>query len=163
MYKIILLSLISLIFISCSNTQGPSVSSKRFQSVSADEVIILQDTKDKNSCSICGMNLRKFYKTNHAADYKTHIKQYCSLHCMVSDLNRGHTLKNPKVVDVNSLKFIDASRAYYVVGSSKPATMSHISKYAFKNEKDAKEFAKLYGGEIKDMYKAIDTAQKDFR
>ncbi len=163
MYKIILLSLISLVFIGCTNSKGPLVSSKRFQSVSADEVIILQNTKDKNSCSICGMNLRKFYKTNHAADYKGHTKQYCSVHCMVSDLNKGHTLKNPKVVDLKSLKFIDASKAYYVVGSSKPATMSHISKYAFKNEKDAKEFVKLYGGEIKDMYGAIDMAQKDFR
>lgn len=143
--------------------KNSSVAAGRYQSVSEDKAIILQDGKDKTSCIKCGMDLPKFYKTNHAATHKNHIRQYCSIHCLVSDLNEGNDLKNPQVVDLRSLKFIDASSAFYVVGSSKPSTMSHISKYAFKNKSDAEAFAKKFGGEITDMYGAIDVAQKDFR
>ncbi len=163
MLKILIITLVSLLFLGCMAGKDPSLSSGRFQSVSANEAIILQEGKDKTSCIKCGMNLPKFYKTNHAATHKGHIRQYCSIHCLVSDLNEGNDLKNPQAVDLKSLKFIDASSAFYVVGSSKPATMSHISKYVFQNRSDAETFAKKFGGEIKDMYGAIDVAQKDFR
>jgi nitrous oxide reductase accessory protein NosL len=163
MKKTVISAIIALVLLGCSNSDGPSVSSKRFQTVDKDQAVILQHGKNSTSCSICGMDLVKFYKTNHAATYEGDTKQYCSIHCMVDDLNKGHTLKNPKVVNLKTLKFTDASKAYYVVGSSQPPTMSRVSKYAFKDKKDAEEFVKLYGGEIKDMYGAIDIAQKDFR
>ncbi|MEA3523517.1 MAG: nitrous oxide reductase accessory protein NosL [Campylobacterota bacterium] len=163
MLKVLLLSLISLLVIGCMAGKDSSVSSGRFQSVSEDKAIILQEGKDKTSCIKCGMDLPKFYKTNHAATHEGHTRQYCSIHCLVADLNEGNTLKNPQAVDLKSLKFIDASSAFYVVGSSKPSTMSHISKYVFKNKSDAEAFVKKFGGEIKDMYGAIDITQKDFR
>jgi nitrous oxide reductase accessory protein NosL len=125
--------------------------------------MILQNNKEKMFCVKCGMKLPKFYKTNHVAEYEGQIRQYCSLHCLVADLNEGNTLKNPKVVDVTSLKFIDASQAFYVVGSKKRGTMSRISKYAFKDESDAQSFQHEFGGDILDMHKAIEATQKDFR
>jgi nitrous oxide reductase accessory protein NosL len=70
---------------------------------------------------------------------------------------------NLKVVDTNSLKFIPADRAYYVVGSSKPATMSKTSKYAFAKKSDAQAFVKKYGGKIMKFYDAYDIAIKDFK
>ena len=105
-----------LLFTGCASN---SASSSMYQSVKAYEATILQTNKDKNFCIKCGMKLPKFYKTNHAAIYNGEMRQYCSLHCLVSDLNTGNSLKNPKVVDLGSLKLISIADAHYVVGSRK--------------------------------------------
>jgi nitrous oxide reductase accessory protein NosL len=134
-----------------------------FQSVPVDKAIIMQKGKDAQSCAICGMNLPKFYKTNHVATTKNGLKQYCSLHCLVHDNEINKTdLSNVKVVDTNTLQFIDAMNAYYVVGSSKPATMSKTSKYAFATKEAAEKFAKANGGKVMKFYDAYDIAIKDF-
>ncbi|MEA2110680.1 MAG: nitrous oxide reductase accessory protein NosL [Campylobacterota bacterium] len=137
--------------------------SSMYQSVQRNDAVILQTNKDKMFCVKCGMKLPKFYKTNHAALHKGEMRQYCSLHCLVADLNDGNDLKNPKVVDVTSLKFIDASQAFYVVGSKKRGTMSRVSKYAFKDQDDAKAFQKEFSGKILDLHQAINKTQRDFR
>lgn len=136
--------------------------SAMFQSVSQKEALLLQEGKEKESCPRCGMNLPKYYKTNHAASLNAKVQQYCSLHCFQEHLYEGVTLKNPQVVDVTSLRFIDATKAYYVVGSNIRGTMSRVSKYAFALEADAKAFQKEHGGEIMDFYKALEVAKKDF-
>jgi len=136
---------------------------ERFQTVSLEKAVLLQVGKEKRSCAICGMHLPTFYKTNHAADTKKGTKQYCSLHCVVSDNEINKTdLKNLRVVDTNSLKMIDALHAFYVVGSAKPATMSRVSKYAFGKKSEADAFAKAFGGEVMKFYDAYDVAKKDF-
>ncbi len=160
MKKLLLLSAVALLlFTGC----GTATKSSMYQSVERSEAVMLQTNKDKMFCIKCGMKLPKFYKTNHAALYKGEMRQYCSIHCLVADLNEGNDLKNPKVIDVTSLKFIDASQAYYVVGSKKRGTMSRVSKYAFKDERDAKTFQNEFGGEILDIHKTIEKAQRDFR
>jgi len=122
---------------------------KMFQTVAMDEATILQDSKSKLYCPLCGMNLPMFYKTNHAAVHEGHTKQYCSLHCLVEDkVQNKADLKDIQVVDVASLKFIDAQSATYVVGSSKKGTMTMVSKYAFAKKADAEAFAKEFGGEM---------------
>ncbi len=153
-------------FIGCAGgtaTNQINIKKTRFQSASIEKVILLQTTKDKTSCAICGMSLPTFYKTNHVADTKMGIKQYCSIHCVMHDNELNKTnLKNLRVVDTNSLEFIPALKAYYVVGSSKPATMSRVSKYAFSKKSEATTFAKKFGGKIVKFYKAYDEATKDF-
>ncbi|WP_297441471.1 nitrous oxide reductase accessory protein NosL [Sulfurimonas sp.] len=140
------------------------VKHQRFQTVAKEKAILLQDKEHKESCYICGMNLVKFYKTSHAASEMGKVHQYCSLHCLTKHLSKkGVELENPIVVDVASLKFIPVQEAYYVVGSSKPATMSRVSKYAFKSLKDAKKFQKENGGKIVDFYTAWQLAKKDFQ
>lgn len=120
-----------------------------FRNVPHENVKLLQEGKNKKYCPICGMTLPFFYKTNHSATHKGKNKHYCSIVCMVRDaIENNKTLTDFKAVDANTLQWIDSKDAYFVVGSSKPATMSHISKYAFKNKKDAQKFAKKYGGEI---------------
>jgi len=137
---------------------------KLFQTVSKKDAILLQKGEAREHCAVCGMNLVMFYKTNHAAtDANGTIRQYCSLHCLTDDLRHGAELKNPEVVDVTSLKFIPVLEAYYVVGSKKSATMSRVSKYAFKSLEDAKKFQKQYGGKIVDFYSAWQIAKKDFK
>ncbi|WP_457749755.1 nitrous oxide reductase accessory protein NosL [Sulfurimonas sp.] len=136
---------------------------KRFQSVVKEKAILLQKGKNREYCYICGMNLVKFYKTNHAANENGVEHQYCSIHCLTKNIKEGAELENPQVVDVSSLKFIPVTEAYYVVGSKKPATMSRVSKYAFKSLDDAKAFQLKYGGKIVDFYSAWQIAKKDFK
>jgi nitrous oxide reductase accessory protein NosL len=134
-----------------------------FQSVDKKDAVLLQDGADKNYCPRCGMDLVKYYKTSHSASDEKKVYQYCSIHCLEEHLGDGIELKNPLVVDVTSLKFIDATKAYYVVGSRMRGTMSKISKYAFLNQEDAKKFQSQNGGEIMDFYKALEVARGDFK
>ena len=135
---------------------------KMFQTVAKKDAILVQEGKNKNSCAICGMNLTKFYKTSHIVVHEDKPVQYCSLHCLADHLGEGVEVKNPKVVDVKSLKFIPVLEAYYVVGSDVHGTMSRVSKYAFQNLEDAKKFQKLHGGKIMDFYGALEKAKEDF-
>ncbi|QKF64140.1 nitrous oxide reductase accessory protein NosL [Campylobacter corcagiensis] len=108
---------------------------------------LLTNGPAKMFCSVCGMHLGQFYKTNHAAEINNKTHQYCSFHCMVEE-SENLKPENPKVVDTNTLKFIDASLAYYVYGSNKPATMSTVSSYGFNSKDAAENFAKDFGGEV---------------
>lgn len=136
---------------------------KMFQTVDEKDAILVQEGKNKHNCVICGMDLVKFYKTGYSATYNDKELQYCSLHCLAEHLGEGIELKNPKVVDVTTLKFIPVLEAYYVVGSKIKGTMSKLSKYAFSSLKDAEDFKKKYGGEIMDFYGALEKAKEDFK
>jgi nitrous oxide reductase accessory protein NosL len=135
-----------------------------YQTVAKKDAVLVQKSKDKQHCFICGMDLVKFYKTSHAAtDSSGKVHQYCSLHCLADHLSKGAELENPQVVDVTSLKLIPVQEAYYVVGGKKPGTMSKVSKYAFKSIEDAKKFQAENGGKIVDFYSAWQEAKKDFK
>ncbi len=125
-------------------------SMQNYRAVPMDKAILLQKGKDKKYCHVCGMTLPMFYRTNHAAtNSKGEAIQYCSITCLVKDMTVNHKhLKNFKVVDNDTLKFIDSNKAYFVVGSKKPGTMSMVSKYAFASKKSAEKFAKENGGKI---------------
>jgi len=183
--KYIALSLAALLFTGCSinsqKTMPPSSKEQKehkhehenkapakhialpFQAVDEKDAILLQSGKEKRYCARCGMDLVRFYKTSHAAEHNGKQYQYCSIHCLEEHLAEGVTLKNPKVVDVSSLKFISVVDAIYVVGSKKRGTMSKVSKYAFATLEAAKEFQKKYGGEIMNFSAARQKAQEDFK
>ena len=170
MLKLILIPFSLLLFSGCSTAPKKAAPLKvkkikhtLFQTVSKKKAILLQKGKEKGYCHVCGMKLVKFYKTNHAANENGVEHQYCSLRCLTKDIHDGAQLENPQVVDVHSLQFIPVLEAYYVVGSKKPATMSRVSKYAFKSLADAKVFQAKYGGKIVDFYSAWQIAKKDFK
>lgn len=167
MKSIILLASIfaALLFVGCTDsaTATPKHSKARFQTVPANKAILVQKGENRDSCVICGMNLVTFYKTSHTAETKSGTKrQYCSLHCVVEDNEINKTdLVNVKVVDTNSLKFIRADKAFYVVGSSKPGTMTRTSKYAFAKKSEAEAFAKEFGGKVMNFYDTYTISMKD--
>ncbi len=163
MIKIIMAIIVSIIISGCNSTKPAQFSKIQFQTVDAKDAILVQTGNEKLYCVKCGMDLVKFYKTSHTAEQDSTKYQYCSLHCLEEHLGEGVTLKNPKVVDVSSLKLISVTEAYYVVGSSKRGTMTRISKYAFKNLSDAKDFQLQYGGEIMNFNSARKKAQEDFK
>ncbi len=140
----------------------PKTMPKMFQMVPAGQATILQEGNAKMFCPECGMTLPMFYKTNHAATVDGKVKQYCSIHCVVEDTQKGSKLTDIKVVDVTSLKFIPVEKASYVVGSAKKGTMTMVSKYAFANKADAEAFAKVNGGKVVDYSGAYKAAEDDF-
>ena len=167
MFKILFAIFISFFFLACGAQTQPkshnhSHMPQMFQSVSAEKAILLQSGKHKESCPRCGMHLVKFYKTSHGAQEGNTKLHYCSLHCLTEHLDTPVELKNPTVVDVTSLKMIPVFEAHYVVGSDVKGTMSRVSKYAFKNLKDAEAFQKEHGGKIMDFGAALEVAREDF-
>ncbi len=133
-----------------------------FQSVPASKAKFLQEGKEKGYCDNCGMDLAMFYRTNHAAKVDGKQKEFCSMHCLAEAMKSGAKLSDIKVVDAKSLKWIDAKKAHYVVGSKMKGTMSRISKYAFANISDAKDFQHSKGGKIMNFQQALEVAKKDF-
>ncbi len=134
----------------------------RFQAVPLDKAQIVQKGKNRLSCPNCGMTLNMFYKTNHSVNDNGTVKQYCSIHCLVATMDKHH-FHNVKVVDTNSLKFIDAKSAWYVVGSNKKGTMSKVSKYAFATKKEAQAFAKKFSGEVKSFNEVVKIVKKELK
>jgi nitrous oxide reductase accessory protein NosL len=187
MYKTFTYMILSLLLVGCATEKSPKVKEqtksttkkqkevkkaevkkvqvkyRMFQTVDAKDAILVQDGKNRQYCVICGMDLIKFYKTSYAATYNEKEHQYCSIHCLSDHLGEGIEIKNPKVVDVTTLKLIPVLDAYYVVGSKKKGTMSKVSKYAFSTLKAAGVFQSKYGGEIMDFYGALEKAKEDFK
>lgn len=131
---------------------------------SSPEGVLLQK-ENPAWCVVCGMNLKKFYKTNHAVKLKNgDYRQYCSIHCLAEDYPHiKNDIDKILVVDAKSGKFIEAKNAYYVVGSRIKGTMSPVSKIAFATKEDAEAFAKEYGGEIKRFDEVFSQALKDVK
>ena len=136
---------------------------KNYRAVPFAKAQILQEGPAKMFCVKCGMTLPMFYRTNHAAKVDGKMEQFCSMYCLIEEMNRGKKVTDVQVVDNTTLKFIPAKKAFYVVGSSKPATMAKkVSKYAFGTEQAAKDFAAKFGGEVMRYDAALALAKKDF-
>ena len=142
--------------------EKPKKMMKMFQAVPQSKATMLQEGKTRMFCPECGMTLPMFYKTNHAATADGKVKQYCSIHCLVEDMQKGSKLTDIKVIDVGTLEFIDAMKASYVVGSEKKGTMTTVSKYAFATKADAEVFAKENGGKITDFNGVLEATKSEF-
>ncbi len=124
---------------------------------------LLQDGAKKEWCSVCGMKLEDFYKTSYAATKEDGtITQYCSLRCLALDM-QTQKLKDIKVIDVASQKFIPAKDAFYVVGSEIKGTMSRVSKLAFASSEDADDFSMDYNGKVVDFKTALAMANDSLK
>ena len=136
-----------------------------FTKVASVEPVLTQKGDEKYWCPVCGMNIKMFYKTSHAAKLKNNTpRQYCSLRCLVVDMQEyGIDKDTIKVIDANTQNMIDANKAFYVVGSKIKGTMSKVSKLAFALEDDAKAFAKKYKGRVVDFKTALEMAEKSLK
>jgi len=142
-----------------------SLHAGNFTKVASVEPVLTQKGNEKHWCPVCGMNIKMFYKTSHVAKLKNETpRQYCSIRCLVVDMQEYGIDKNSiKVVDANTQKMIDVSKAFYVVGSKIKGTMSKVSKLAFAKESDAKAFAKKYKGKVVDFKIALAMAEKSLK
>ena len=141
-----------------------SLNAAKFSKMSKHPELI-QEGKEKPWCHICGMSLKMFYKTSHAVVLKDGSKrQYCSIRCLAVDYpNIKDKIKEILVADAKTDKLIPAKKAYYVVGSKVPGTMSKVSKIAFASKEDAQDFQKKYGGKIVDFTQAFKMAKESLK
>ena len=139
-----------------------NLSAASFSKMATLEPVLTQKGHEKHWCPVCGMSIKMFYKTSHASKlHNNNPRQYCSMRCLAVDMQEyGIDTKSIKVTDAKSEKIINASSAFYVVGSKVPGTMAKVSKLAFANEADAKEFAKKYKGKIVDFKTALSKAKE---
>jgi len=136
---------------------------KNYRMVPFAKAQILQKGDAKMFCTRCGMTLPMFYRTNHAAKVDGKMEQFCSIYCLVETMKMGKKVTDVQVVDNTTLKFIPAAKAFYVVGSSKPATMAaKVSKYAFGTKEAAEAFAKKFGGKVTDYAEALTQAKQAY-
>ena len=133
-----------------------------FRMVPMGRAELLQSGNAKMFCPKCGMTLPMFYRPNHAATVDGKVEQFCSMHCLVEEMNSGKKVSDIKVVDNSTLKFIPVQKAWYVVGSSKPATMSKVSKYAFGSKEAAEKFASENGGKVMNFADTLALAKKAY-
>ena len=138
---------------------------KSFSKMASVEPVLVQDGKEKYWCPVCGMNLKTFYKTSHTSKLQNgNNRQYCSIRCLAVDMKEyGIDTNNIKVIDLNTQKFIDAKKAFYVVGSKIKGTMSKISKLAFSSKNNALLFVKKYKGKVVDFDTALKTAKNSLK
>jgi len=139
-----------------------AVQMQNYRAVPMDKATLVKQGKEKMYCSVCGMTLPMFYRTNHAADHNGMHDQYCSITCAIEDkVINGRKLTNYRVVDNTTLKLIPSKDAFFVVGSKKPGTMSNISKYAFGTKEAALAFQKENGGKIMGFDELVKLVEKN--
>jgi len=142
-----------------------SLSAHNFSKVSSSEPHLVQKGAEKEWCPVCGMNIKMFYKTSHAAELKNKTpRQYCSMRCLVQDKEEyGIDDSSIRVVDAKSEKLIDARSAFYVLDSDVKGTMSRVSKLAFAKKSDAEEHVKKYKGKIVSFDVAMKAAKESLK
>jgi nitrous oxide reductase accessory protein NosL len=127
--------------------------------------VALAQTKDDIShhkaCSHCGMDRGAYNFSRMLIEYDDGtIVAVCSIHCAAIDLanNLDKTPKTIKVGDFTEKQLIDAEKAFWLVGGSKPGVMSKIGKWAFEKKDDAENFMKTNQGKIASFEEAMTTA-----
>ncbi len=136
-----------------------------FSKVATQTPVLTQKGHEKHWCPVCGMSIKAFYKTSHTSKLQNDTpRQYCSMRCLVVDMQEyGIDTSLVKVVDAKSERLIDANAAFYVVGSKVQGTMTKVSKLAFENEADAKEFAKKNKGKVLGFKEAMAIAKESLK
>lgn len=136
-----------------------------FSILNANDSINLVQKSGKYWCPVSGLDLEKNYKTSHISKLPNGtVRQYASLSALAIDMQEyGIDTSYVKAVDYDSLKQIDATKAFYVVGSRLNGVLSQKSKIAFEKEDDAKAFQKRYKGKIVDFKTALKIAQDDLK
>jgi len=142
-----------------------TLNAKSFTKMASVEPVLTQHGKEKPWCSVCGMNIKMFYKTSHTAKLKNDTQhQYCSIRCLIVDMQKYSINTNDiKVVDANTQKLIDASKAFYVLGSKVKGTMSKVSKLAFSSKDAADGFVKEHKGKVVDFKTVLKSAKESLK
>jgi nitrous oxide reductase accessory protein NosL len=122
------------------------------------------DVKQSPSCKYCGMDRQKFDFSRMLIEYDDGTSVgVCSLHCAAVEMatNIDKTPKAIKVADFGTKSLIDAEKAYWVIGGSKPGVMTKRGKWAFEKKDDAEAFIKANGGALTPFDDVIKAAYTD--
>ena len=132
-----------------------------FSKAASGAPTFVQAGPERAFCPVCGMSLKAFFKTSHAAHlHDGSARQFCSLRCLVADHARvGAGGARIEVVDAQTEALVPADTAHYVLDSAVPGTMSAVSKIAFAERAHAEAFARAHGGRIVSFAAAREAAR----
>jgi nitrous oxide reductase accessory protein NosL len=122
------------------------------------------DVRRSPSCKQCGMDREKFAHSRMLLEYEGGAKvAVCSLHCAARDLavSMDGTPRAILVADASTRKLINAQKAVWVLGGSKPGVMTKRPKWAFEDRASADAFVKENGGTVAGFREAIRAAYED--
>jgi copper chaperone NosL len=125
---------------------------------------LTDDIATHKACKYCGMDRGMFNYSRMLIEYTDgSAAAFCSLHCASVDLANSidKTPKAIKVGDFQGKQLIDAEKALWVVGGSKPGVMSKRGKWAFEKKEDAESFVKANRGELVSFEAAVKMAYED--
>jgi hypothetical protein len=110
------------------------------------------------------MDRAKFASSRMAIEYDDGSKvSTCSLHCaaveLVNQIDKTPTAI--KVGDFGTQVLLDAEKAVWVLGGSKPGVMTKRAKWAFADKAAAEAFVKENGGTIVGFEDAVKAAYED--
>jgi copper chaperone NosL len=115
-------------------------------------------------CKYCGMDREAYNFSRMLIEYDDGtVAAFCSIRCVAVDLanNIDRTPKAIKVGDFNGKHLIDAEKAFWVIGGSKPGVMSISGKWAFEKKDDALNFVKTNQGKIASFEEAMKLAYEN--
>ena len=127
-------------------------------------VFAQEDIKQSPGCKYCGMDRQKFDFSRMLIEYEDGTSiGVCSLHCAAVELatNIDKTPKAIMVADFGTKGLIDAEKASWVLGGSKPGVMSKRGKWAFEKKENAEAFVKTNGGALASFDDVIKAAYND--
>lgn len=109
-----------------------------------------QKYTDHERCNNCGMNRNKWARTRYEFNTAKDTFYTCSLACVaIMSMKLKEEPRDVKVADyLHPMQMLDADKAFYVMGSTAPGTMTKISKIAFSDKTGAVAFADQYGGRV---------------
>jgi nitrous oxide reductase accessory protein NosL len=122
------------------------------------------DVKAAPSCLHCGMNRETFGASRMVVEYEDGKSVgTCSIHCVAVEI-AGAIDRAPKafrVGDASTRKLLDAEKATWVIGGSKPGVMTQRAKWAFETRAAAEAFVKESGGTLATFEEALEAAFVD--
>lgn len=130
----------------------------------APAVAAQEDVKASPTCRHCGMDREKFASSRMVIQYDDASSMgVCSIHCAAVDL--ATTLdKAPtalQVADLGTKQLVDAEKATWVLGGSKPGVMTRRGKWAFGDRAAAEAFVKQNGGTLVSFDEALKATYED--
>ncbi len=123
-----------------------------------------EDIHLHKACKYCGMDRGTYDFSRMLIQYDDGTSNaFCSLHCAAVDLanNIDKTPKAIKVGDFNGRQLIDAEKAFWIIGGSKPGVMSKRGKWAFEKQDDAENFIRTNQGKLASFEDAMKMAYED--
>jgi len=123
--------------------------------------LAFEDVDQMPSCHYCGMDRGKFASTRMVIVYDDGTRMgTCSIHCAAVDmaLNIDKTPMSIQVGDYGTKKLIDAEKAFWVIGGTKPGVMTTKAKWAFEQQADAEKFIQENGGVLTTFEEAMKAA-----
>lgn len=116
------------------------------------------------ACPLCGMSREKFAHSRMLVQYDDgSVYAACSLHCVAIDLavNLDKAPLKIMVGDYATRQLLDAEKAVWVVGGGKPGVMTARAKWAFADDKAAREYMQGNGGQMATFDEAIKASFED--